>query len=113
MERETKEFTTPAGTKVVVKTYLTARESNQLRQALYAEIKMSMSDMETGKTEVKDIPATALLEQERKALEILIVNIDDSADNIADRLLDLRSEEYDAIVAEVNKITKPNFQGAK
>ncbi len=112
MERETTSFSA-GGHTIVAKTYLTAREANQLRQTLYAQIKMSMSDVEAGKTEVKDIPAGVLLEQELKALELVIVSIDGGADNIAERLLDLRSDEYSEIVAEVNKITRTDFQKAK
>ena len=111
--RPTTTVTTPGGNKATIKTYLTARESNQLREVLYAGIKMSMSDLGSGTAQIKDIPATVLLEQERKALEVLVVSLNDSAENIADRLLDLPMEEYEALVAEVNKITKGNFQKEK
>ena len=113
MERETTKFKTPGGHEVILKTYLTAREANQLKQVLYASINMSMTDLASGKTEIKDIPATSLLEQEREALKTVIVSLDGSQDNVAERLLDLPSDEYDAVVAEVNKVTKSNFQTAK
>lgn len=111
--RPTKTITTPGGTIAVIKTYLTAREANQLKQVLYADIKMSMTDIGSGKTEVKDLPATVLLDQERKALEMLIVSLNTSAENIAERLLDLPAGEYDAIVAEVNQVTRPDFPKAE
>lgn len=113
MDRPTTEITTPGGTKAVIKTYLTARESNQLKQVLYANLKMSMTDLSTGKTAVQDIPATVLLDQERKAIELLIVSLDGSVENIADRLLDLPASEYDTLVAEVNKVAQPGFQKEK
>jgi hypothetical protein len=111
--RPTKDVITPSGTKATIKTYLTARESNQLKQVLYADIKMTMTDIGSGKTEVKDVPATVLLDQERKALEMVIVSLNSSAENIAERLLDLPSTEYDALVAEVNLITRPDFTKGK
>lgn len=113
MERETTSFKTPGGHEVVLKTYLTAREANQLKQVLYKSINMSMTDIASGKTEIKDIPATALLEQEREALKTVIVSLDGNQENVVERLLDLRSDEYDAVIAEVNKVTKSNFQTAK
>jgi hypothetical protein len=113
MERTTKTIKTQGGTQAVIKDYLTAREANQLKQVLYADIKMSMTDIGSGKTGVSDVPATVLLDQERKALEMLIVSLDGSAENIAERLLDLPSTEYDAILVEVNNVTRPNFQKEK
>ncbi len=113
MERPTTEIVTSGGTKAVIKTYLTARESNQLKEVLYANLKVSMTDLATGKTAVQDIPASVLLEQERKALELLIVSLNDSKENLADRILDLPSSEYDAIIAEVNKIARPDFRKEK
>ena len=113
MERETTTFKTPGGHEVVLKTYLTAREANQLKAVLYKSINMSMSDLANGTTEIKDIPATALLEQEREALKTVIVSLDGNQENVAERLLDLRSDEYDAVIAEVNKVTKSNLQTAK
>jgi hypothetical protein len=113
MDRPTTEITTPAGTKAVIKTYLTAREANQLKDVLYANLKMSMTDLSSGKTEVQDIPATVLLEQERKALDLLIMSLNGSAENSADRLLDLPSSDYDTLVAEVNKVARPDFQKGK
>lgn len=113
MERPTTEITTPSGTKAVIKTYLTARESNQLKQVLFANLKMSMTDLSSGKTEVQEIPATVLLDQERKTLELLIVSFNGSAENIIDRIFDLPTSEYDALVAEVNKVARPDFQKEK
>lgn len=113
MDRPTTQIATPGGNKAVIKTYLTARESNQLKEVLYANLNMSMTDLSSGKTEVQSIPASVLLDQERKALELLIVSLNDSPEGVMDRLLDLPSDEYDAIVAEVNKIANPGFQKEK
>jgi hypothetical protein len=56
---------------------------------------------------VSDVPGTFLLEQEKKALGFLLVSIDGDANTPADKLLDLPQPEYDAVIAEVNRIQNP------
>ena len=111
MERETKTVKTPHGHEVVIKTYLTGREAEQVQQVLYTDIKMSMGDLASGKTEIKEIPAAAIIAQQRKALEVLLVSIDGSTENVLDRFLDLHSEDCDAVKDEVSTIT--NFRKEK
>ena len=106
-DRETKEFITPAGHKVALRTYLTGRESNELKSVMFSALKMNMEDAQSGKVNVSDVPGTFLAEQERKALDLLIVSIDGDTATPVDKLLDLPSGEYDAVVAEVNKIQNP------
>ena len=43
-ERETKEITTPGGHKVVIKTYLTAREANALKQVIWSQLNLNIED---------------------------------------------------------------------
>jgi ABC-type uncharacterized transport system YnjBCD permease subunit len=43
-ERETKEFTTPGGHKVVLRTYLTGREAGELKSVMFSALKMNMED---------------------------------------------------------------------
>jgi hypothetical protein len=112
-ERETKTITTPDGKAVVVNTYLTGRESNQLKEILYAGLKMGMSDISAGITEIKDIPASLLLDQEKKALEMLVVSIDGATDGVVEKLLDMKDTEYQFIVSEINNVTKGNFPKEK
>jgi hypothetical protein len=106
-ERETKEFITPAGHKVVLRTYLTGRESNELKSVMFSALKMNMEDAQSGKVNVSDVPGTFLVEQERKAFDILIVSIDGDTISPVDKLLDLPASEYDAVVKEVNQIQNP------
>jgi hypothetical protein len=68
---------------------------------------MNMEDAQSGKVNVSDVPGTFLVEQERKALDILIVSIDSETASPVDKLLDLPASEYDAVVKEVNTIQNP------
>jgi hypothetical protein len=106
-DRQTFEFTTPAGHKVVLNTYLTGREAQELKSVMFSSLKMSMDDVQTAKVGLADVPTAFLVEQEKKALGYLVVSIDgDPADPVA-KLLDLPSSEYEAVVKEINKITNP------
>jgi hypothetical protein len=110
MERETKELTTPGGHKAIIKTYLTAREANEIKEVFNKAISMHL---ENGQIVSDAIPATVLSEQEKKVLALLLVSLDGDANNIYERLLDFKQEDYEFLVAEANNIQKGNFQMAK
>jgi hypothetical protein len=107
IERETKEFITPGGHKVVLRTYLTGREANELKAVMYSALKMNMEDAQSGKVNVSDVPGTFLVEQEHKALGFLVVSIDGDTTAPVDKLLDLPAPEYEAVVKECNAIQNP------
>jgi hypothetical protein len=106
-ERETKTITTPAGHTVVLRTYLTGREANELKAVMFTALKMNIEDAQSGKVNIGDVPGTFLVEQERRAFEILLVSIDGNTTAPIDVLLDLPSTEYEAVVKEVNMIQNP------
>ena len=106
-ERETKVFTTPGGHTVVLRTYLTGRESNELKAIMFSALKVNMDDAQTGKVGVGDIQSTFLIEQEHKALDYLVVSIDGDTTTPVEKLLDLPATEYDSVVKEANQIQNP------
>jgi hypothetical protein len=106
-ERETRELTTPGGHKVVLRTYLTGREANDLKSVMYGALKMNMEDAQSGKVNVSDVPGTFLVEQERKALGFLLVSIDGNSTTPLEALLDLPASEYEAVKTEVDQIQNP------
>jgi hypothetical protein len=106
MERETKTIKTPGGKEVRLKTYLTARERNELR-AIFLE------NMKFEGTQVKEIDGGVVDKAERKLLELVVVSYNGSAENIIERLLEERPEEYDFVVSEANKISTGNFPRPK
>ena len=78
-ERETKTFTTPAGHAVVLNAYLTGREANEIKNAMFGAMKLNVEDVREGKVNVSDVPGTFLAEQERKTLGYLVVSVDGDA----------------------------------
>jgi hypothetical protein len=86
-ERETNELTTPAGRKVVVKTYVTARES--------------LAALDEKKTAVEKTNALAVA---------IIVSIDGVSADLENVLLDLPLPEYAYLISKVKDISDGNFQ---
>jgi hypothetical protein len=110
-ERETKTFATPAAHSVVFKAYLTGREAQELKSVLFGALKVGIDDAQAGKVNIENMSGDFLLAQERKAMSLVLVSLDGNTENVLEQLLDLPSSEYDAVKAEVDKITNPTKPG--
>lgn len=110
MERESKKIKTPLGKELVLKSYLTARERNELRSVFLQNMSI---DPSSANPQVKEISGNALEKAEEKYIEIVAISYDNSNEKILERLLDATPEEYDFAVAEAGKIDKGNFTRAK
>lgn len=110
MDRETIKIKTPLNKEVEIKTYLTAKERNELRNVYLNNMKINT---EGGVPTIQEIPGSIVEEAEKKLIELAVVSFDGSSDNILGRLLDSLPEEYDFVVNECNKIEKGNFLKAK
>jgi hypothetical protein len=108
MNRQTQEFITPGGRTIVLNSYLSGREDNELTSVLYGDLKMSVEDMQKGITSVKDVPATFIVKQDEKAVQLLVVSVDGNTENAAQVVLDLPKLEYQSVIAEINKIRNPS-----
>jgi len=107
MERETKSFETPGGRTIVVKSYLTGRESDAIKNVLLSQIKMSMEDMAGGTPSIDQIPASFITDQENKTVEMMLVSIDGTSENVFDAYQDLPENECAFISDEIKKIRTP------
>ena len=106
-ERETRNVTTPGNHVVVLKTYLTGREMNDIKRALFGSV--SVERGEDGKPVVPQYPLALAIDRERKLLEYSIVSIDGSAENAAAKAEDLPSADYKFVIAEAEKAVDGNF----
>ena len=103
MERTTHEITTPGGFKVVVKDYLTGREVNAVLTDLFKSQEISADDKS---------PKLSMLvgiQRNVKLIETAVISLDGSTENLADRLQDLPSKDYTAILTEVKGLADGNF----
>lgn len=107
MERETKNVTTPGNHVIVLKTYLTGREVNDIKRALFGSV--SIERGEDGKPLVPQYPLALAIDREKKLLEYTVVSLDGSADNAADKIQDLTAADYKFVIAEAEKSVEGNF----
>lgn len=102
MERETKTVVTPIGKqKIVLKAWITGREKRELRNVFLAKVKIAGGVAETDVNSVDVINAA-----ENKAIDTVVVSIDGDSKNLLDKILDMRSQDYNFVIGEINKITR-------
>lgn len=100
-QRETKEIKVGEHT-VVIKTYCTGREANEIEQVYLAGTKVSM----VGTTPTVDgFSPTVEQDANKKAIEVLVVSLDGTNDDLVNRILDLPNTEYVQIVAALGEIS--------
>jgi len=109
LERPKKEIKTPNGHLVVINTYLTGGESDTLKELIWGSIGLDIEHQKVANT----MPGSALLQQERKTLEFMVVSVDGVAADVINLLRDLPQEDYQAVVTAVNEVSKLNFTPAK
>jgi len=102
-ERETKEVTLKSGIKMVYRTWLTGREANEL-QAVY--LKGAKLSVVNGQPQIDDFDPAIEVEAKKKLIELLVVSLDGKTDNLVDTVLDLKSSDYDELVALLDELAK-------
>lgn len=109
MNRETQTIITPSQKELVIKTYLTARERNELRAVYLNDV---VIDPQSGGLAKMEIKGSLIEVAETKLINLAVVSYDNSEIDILNRLLEGRPEEYDFVLSEVNKLNN-SFTGAK
>jgi hypothetical protein len=110
MDRETKSFTTPGNHTVVLRSYLTGKESRALNEIMYSTLKINPSDISeatNGKLSLGEIPMTFMIPQQEKMLSFLVVSVDGDTNAPIGKLEELPESEYNAVLAECAKIRVP------
>lgn len=111
MNRETQTITTPVSKQeVVINTYLTGREKRQL-QNVFLQGDLAFNPDSKNVTGIN----FSLIDKEQDlAWSLVVVSIDGSKEDVVTKILDMRAEDYDFIVANVNAIRKDkNFEEKK
>lgn len=106
-ERETRNVTTPGNHVAVLKTYLTGREVNDIKRALFGSV--SIERGEDGKPVVPQYPLALAIDREKKLLEYTVASLDGVVENAADKVQDLTSTDYKFVVQEAEKAVDGNF----
>lgn len=102
-DRETKEYSTERGTKLVLRTYLTGGEARAIEGKYLSMAKM---DMKGNEPVFKDVDLNISFTVEKELIKYAVVSVNGSTENIVDTILNLRSEEYEEIIKELNELVK-------
>lgn len=100
---ETKFVETPVGKhKVELKCWLTGGDRRALRSVYTENAVISIVEE---KPEIKGMSGSLVDKAEDKAIEIIVVSIDGDKENLVKRILDMRDEDCNFVIKEINKIT--------
>ena len=105
MERETRTIQTPEGKDLVLKTYLTARERNSIRDVFLKSAKINIgADAEAEKG--MSLDGSVMTESQNVMVSLVVTKYGEytNPDAILNNLLDGNPAEYDFVVAEAGKV---------
>ena len=93
-------ITTPKGGIIVVlKEYITGRDTRVLRGALIKAAKINQEGGVTG------IDIVAMNASDDEKIKVAIVSVDGSKDKLVDALLDMPKEDYDFVMEAIDDLT--------
>ena len=106
MEREIKEFTTPSGNKITLKTYLTGSETQLVLDSEKVK-KLKPVAVAT------DMPVSDALNFSIEVVKVIAVALNDQKENVLQSILDLPMSELNAIGNEAMAIWNSGFPATK
>lgn len=98
-DREQKEITTPNGIKAVIKTYLTGREYREIENVFLRQAKVNVAGQASG-----DFDGSVVKQAEDQLIQQAVISLDGSSENILERFLDLRNEDFSFLVGQLNEM---------
>ena len=100
MNRATKEIKVGENT-VEIYTYATGREFNQIQSVYMEDAKVNIVG---NVTKIDGFDPNSELKASTKAIELLVVSINGSKENVADQIQDLPYAEFDIVMEAVNEL---------
>lgn len=89
--------------KVELKKSLTGRDRRAIQSVYYEDLDIEVNQQAP---EMKGIKGTVVNKAQDRTFETVVISIDGSKENIVDKILDMRDDDFDFIVKEINKITE-------
>lgn len=106
-EREYKEIITPVGKKKVkIKAWITGRESRAIKSSILEGVNFSGKQGDEQISSDYVFNAKTLEGMKDKAIEMVVVEIDGNKENILNTVLDMRREDYDFVLTQVDEVTE-------
>lgn len=102
MDRETREYKI-ADKSVVIKTYVTARESQAIQSVYFSRSKVEL----TGDSyKINEFNPSIRFEVEKEMVNQLVISVNGVREGITDIILDtFKTEEYDELIGILNEMT--------
>jgi len=91
------EITTPNGTVVVLKDYITGRDERDIQAVLF-------SGMKIGQT-LESIDPSVIAKSQDKAIEIVVVSVNGDTQDVVEKVLLLPREDFHVVKDAIDKIT--------
>ena len=88
---------TKNGSEAELKDFITGREFRAIRNLFFSAMKSKGND-------VVDFELDATLEAEEKTIEMIVVSLNGSKEDVLNKVLDLPREDYEEIMEKVNEI---------
>lgn len=109
-ERETHEIVTPLkGHKLICKSWINGREKQKIDGAMFKSI-----DTEgDGKTMKPKMNETMLAGQENASIEAVVISVDGNEVDVLNRVLDMRSKDFEFVVKHAESIVEGDFDEKK
>jgi hypothetical protein len=99
IEREYKEVITPISKQQIkLKAWITGREKREIQNVLFSSSAITGENLNKAK---------------EKAIELIIVSIDGSTEKIVDTVLDLRLEDYEFLLDEIDIVSEGTIDKKK
>lgn len=109
-DRETYEVKTPVkGIKVVLKSWITGRESQAIDTAMFAGVGTSVD----GKKLQPKLSDTMIADQENASIKAVVVSVDGSDKDVVEAVLNMRAGDYKFVLEEVDKIVNGGIDEKK
>ena len=97
--------------KVEIKDWITGREQQEIKKPI-TDVMMKITSKGESSTEINI--GEAQRKSTEKAIEFVVVSIDDDKKNILNRVYDMPSKDYDFVIKKVDEIvTGEDFQQAE
>ena len=100
MDRETKELKVENHT-FVVKTYATAREAHAIQQTYF---KGTKAEVVGDQPRISEFNPGVQFDVEKEMIAQMVVSLDGTTENVAERCLDLESDVYNELVSQLDSL---------
>ena len=107
---ETHEVTTPIGkVKVVLKDWITGKDSQAIDSAMFAGVGTSMD----GKKLQPKLSDSMIADQENASIKAVVVSVDASDKDVVNAVLNMRAGDYKFVLEEVDKVVNGGIDEKK